>query len=270
MKLNNVELPNPNKGYKTYIDMAFRGSLLGNGKWSNAESGQKYDRYSCKCKFEFTSTQMTTFYDFYNDSFRGLPILLTTANTTGFFPFSNAVKEPDLGYSVYITDVKALGMVDDSGKTFGVECVFIWAYPAESIEWTALDANYCKDGSLTFAGYDEILYPKFKPSQTNSVVAQNTAGGVVYGFGFDADSETNISKFTLDLQNVIASNIINRLVNIYRGNSIDIEGADNYFIFTLSEGYNISFTAKSRENVLKITHENEGSFLIDFDLVKDS
>jgi len=244
---------------------------LGNGKWSNSENGQKFDRYSCKCTFIFTQDEQNTFYNLYNGvSNRGDFLVLQVANSTGFFPFSPAIAEPIGGYWVYVTDVKSKGMSDDMGKLFKTECTFIWAYAAESIEWNALDPNYCKDGSLTFAGYDKILYPKFKPSQTNSVVTQNTAGGVVYGFTFDKDNENNISKFTLNLQNVIASNIINRLVNVYRGNSIDIEGADNYFIFTLSEGDNTAFTAKSRKNVLKITHENEGSFLIDFDLVKDS
>jgi len=271
MLLNStIQLPNPNKGYKTTINMAFNGSMLGNGKWSNFDSGQKFDMFSCKCVFYFTAAEQASFHTVTSGANIGTTAVITNVNSTGFYPFSPAISEPGPGYTVYITDVKSAGMSDDLGNEFKTECTFLWAYSEGAIVWNALDPIYCNEGSLSFAGYDNILFPGFKPKQGLSSASQPTGGGYIYGFSTSTTNEMNSSKMKLKLRTDLTSNIVNKLVNTYRGNAIDITGAENYYIFTLSEGDSTSYTVKLKDNELKIKNITGDQFEIDLEFVRET
>ena len=203
---------------------------------------------------------------------RGAYVTLTDCIETGFFPFTPATAETT--YLVYITDVKNKGMSDDSGKLFKIELTFIWRFPnsggASTISWNN-PLTYCKEGALTFATYADLRFPQsgFKIKKGLDVAVQNYKGPKFYGVNFPTeDSEWNQSEFDLTMEENAASNLLYKLINTYRANSIFIEGGDNYYIFGEEQGDNTRFTVKMNDDTIKIKHKSFNAFEIGFDVVK--
>ena len=267
MILNGITFPAPNWGYTTRIEFPFSFSKLSNGSMNAYDPGQQYDKYSCTGTFIFTGPEMDSFYNIYNNTNRGESIKLQAGD--GFFPFSIAVDQPLSGFDVYIVAPNSKGMKDDIGKSYEIKLKFIWAYTT-AIVFKLDNSSYCKEGDLTFLTNSDIRYPSsgFKPKQQHSVAVQDTKGGQVYGFNNPNDLQENLSGFTLTLRGDILQNLVNKLINSFRSTVISIEGGDNYFIFTRSEGDNTAFNVKINDNIVKIKHKNFENFDIDFSLTK--
>lgn len=272
MKINGTDFPNLNKGYKTIITLPFEIETLGDNTISIWDAGNLYDQYMCKGTLILTATEMDSLFAIYNNTDRGDTVTLTDCISTGFFPFSPAVA--DTSYEVYIDNIKNKGMVDDIGKLFRVNVELLWKFPtaggASTISWNNPLA-YCKEGSLTFANYSDIRFPGdgFSIEKGHDVSIQNYKGAEFYGVTFDnKDTEWNLSEFSLVLRTNISSNIIYNLINTYRGNSIPIEGKDNYYIFGKDKGDNTLFSVKTNTNTLELKHVNHDNFELDIEVVK--
>lgn len=272
MKLNGVNYPNFDKGYKTEITFPFETSKLGNNKISTWDAGSYYDQYKCSGSVVLNATQVQNLFDLYNDSQRGNSITLTDCIATGFYPFSPAVA--DTSYTVYIDEIKNVGAVDVLGKRFKIELSFLWEFPssggASTISWNN-PLSYCKEGSLTFANYSNIAFPEsgFKIKKGHDVVNQNYKGNQFYGVNFPyKDNEWNQSIFELKLRTNLASNIIYNLVNTYRNNTIFIEGSNNYYIFGHDQGDATQYSVKLYDPKIVIQHDTHEDFKIEIDVVK--
>jgi len=272
MRLNGVDFPNFNWGYKTEIKFPFEISKLGNNKISIYDAGKYYDQYKCTGTMILTETQMGNLHAIYTATKRGEVVALTECVNTGFYPFTCAVDEAS--YNVWIDDIKDKGMVDGIGKLFSVELTFLWEFPtaggASDIAWHN-PQTYCKEGSLSFATYSDIRFPEsgFKPKKSVSVSVQGYKGATFTGVNFPtATEELERSEFDLTLREGITSNLLYKIINTYRGNSIFIEGSDNYYIFGRDQGDSTLFSVKMNSDTLKIKHNAFNDFSIGFDVVK--
>lgn len=275
MKINGTTFPNFNKGYTTEIKFPFSISKLGNNKINIWDAGSYYDQYKCKGKMVLTGAEMDSLFQIYSDTLysRGNSVTLTECQSTGFYPFGPAVA--DTSYTVYIDDIKNKGMTDLVAKRFTVEVTFLWEFPtsggASTISWNN-PLTYCKRGSLEFANYTDVPFPEngFKIKKGLDVVNQNYKGSQFYGADFvnSEDYEWEESKFTLNLRTNLASNIIYNLVNTYRSNIIFLQGSNNYYAFGRDKGDTTRFSVKMNTDTIKIKHNNEEEFIIDFDVVK--
>jgi hypothetical protein len=177
--------------------------------------------------------------------------------------------EPTNGYPVYISSVKNKGAVDKLGTQFQVDITFVLAYDYV-ITWKDLDSGYCRLGNLEFADYTEIMAPQggYKPKHILPVSVQTTHGGSVYGMNLVTTHDEKTSGFTLELRDIIASNILNKLVNTYRKETITINGATNYFIFGEDSGDDTDFDVKLSKGKLTIKHKAHESHSIKIEVVK--
>lgn len=272
MKLNGVDYPNFNKGYKTEIKFPFEISKLGNNKISIWDAGSFYDQYKCSGSLILSESEKQGLYDLYNDSQRGNAITLTDCAATGFYPFTPAVA--DTSFTIYIDEINDKGSIDVLGKQFRVDLTFLWEFPssggATTITWNN-PLSYCKEGNLTFLNYSDIRFPEanFKIKKGHDVVNQNYKGEQFYGVNFPyPTSEWNESTFELTLRTNIASNIIYNLINTYRNNSIFIQGSNDYYIFGEDQGDNTLFSVKLNDPLLTIKHDNHDDFKVEFNVVK--
>lgn len=280
MYIEGNEYPNLNKGYKTTVTMPFEISKRGNNTINIWDAGNYYDQYVCRGSMFCTETQMDGLYKIYNNQYdvstaptgrRGQSVTLTQCVETGFYPFTPAVDETS--YLVWIDDIKNKGMVDEIGKIFEVEISFLWEFPtsggANTISWNNPLAT-CNEGSLDFANLTDIRYPidGFKIKKGHDVAVQNYKGSQFYGVNFDVeDTEWNEAEFELTLRQNMSSNLLYNLLNTYRGNTILIEGGDNYYIFGEDKG-NVQFSVKMSNNEIEVVHQDHQTFNISLKVVK--
>ena len=258
MKINGIEILNPDFGYTTDITLPFTVSSLGDGKVSIYDEGRDYDRYLCKsltCILE--RADMEAIFGIYNSSNRGEELTLTDCTSGGFFPFTPLIVE-GAGYKVYFSKVKNLGSVDLLGKQFKVEFEFILSYEAGSLpQYRDINAESTQ-GSLTLGenglAITGLRFPRggFKVEKPYNSYPVNTNGGAVYGLSYDV--ERNDTKMVIECTEKSVGNILYRLLYNYRGEEFGITVAGNYFPFGLDVGDDNKFTVKLTDGRIRVKH----------------
>jgi hypothetical protein len=261
MKIDGVEYENPNYGYVTEVHFPFTYCETGEGSVDIFDAGFDYDKHLCKCTMVFhDSDEYKAFIQGYTrrQPFGGRSALLTftECDSSGFHPFGYFVTEPEDGYIVMMSNVKTEDKQDVTGKYWKVSFSLAWINEQER---TFRPLSIVKpDGSLTFAGVSGLPYPAegFKKDKSFEQKLDLMAGGFQYGLDINNTDDDRIdTEFSLELTDAQVNNLMQSIIQNYRGNNTPLSCPDIYSVFGLERSnFGNTRNVKLIDKVVKIKH----------------
>jgi len=261
---NSATLPMPKYGYTSKINMALNISQCPYGgsikSWDN---GIAYDHRICNAKWILTQSEMddlNTFLENVNggrvNTFTG-----TIDADSGLYWFG-----PDLyGEGVFTLDEVNNGrsarlLRPHNRYEFSGEFLMVSASSYTPPSITPMGSTTI--GTVTGVHFIYNIEPMYNKGWRTDV---SLGGGAVE---FDTGSENKYTdiRFSVDVNQSIASNLVYYLVNTARGNSFNITTETGTYLFGAENGSSGTYTVQLKNNIIEVTHGSPDRFKITLDV----
>lgn len=271
MIIDGVTYDNPNFGYVSEVMFPFTYCDVGDDTVQIFDAGEQYDRHRCRCELVFyDSDAFKTFIEGYTRvqtvGGRSRVLNLSACNSTGFYPFGYFIAEPLAGYDVIMSEVLTEDKQDITGKFWKVS--FTLSLINEGLRTFTPLSIVKADGSLTFAGVSGLPYPPdgFKKDKSFDQRLDFMAGGFQFGMDINNGDDDRIdSEFTVILTDAQLNNLMQAIIQNYRGEAIPLTVPDSYSVFGIERSNSaVSRNVKLIDKVLKIKHISHNQFEVVF------